>query len=607
MSLEIPVLLLFIVKYFFGLFLPSFFIFQSRVSDKYLIAVSGFASYILPGGFLLLGHLVGRPELTLVFCGFYAFLGYICGYRFQSWRAIPNSLKGLAVSAVIGFSLWSLFTYPSYFKDSFYVDTWWNVALTGEIKNNFPPIFPMWATDTTTFLYHYLPNLLIAGISRIASVPVAEMSFYYFPILVWWTLCCTFFSGIKTSLEVATKLISLFTLCVFMNYSWNPIISYTLHLSHAASNFFWGLPIFVFLILMWIRYLPLRMRFAGLSIVTKMTLSLTVILISIGLYFTKASTGLFFAIADLSIAPAYFFWRKKRKISLPAAIITGLHLSLASFTIILPTLLFPSTKALTSSALIVRDKLSGFEGSTWALILFFFIFPYAIFIFRRNSKWLTLIYQILFIAALNHVIIFSQISHPTFSEFYLVFNSFIVGVVLLSIIPAKKWAFKVAPTMGVFIFLSCTLLPLDFKAFNFNRQLNIIQDNYDSTSGYSDDTNDIVRFRALMDNSKSSTIFNLVTTCQNPIVSSLLEKRTLFECPASIGDRDFISIQERKKETLNELKSSEVSCPSFIKDFPSTYLLVRNSEVSEQLSRVCDMIIISKGKNLTLLKDIAHF
>lgn len=103
-------------------------------------------------------------------------------------KAINKTLVFLVFAGVIAQNLVS---FPSglFFGDKMQFwgvagrDGMWYLALTEELKNNFPPLNPSFSGELLKN-YHYFYYLAQAEISRLTTIPVVDINFRFFPLFV---------------------------------------------------------------------------------------------------------------------------------------------------------------------------------------------------------------------------------------------------------------------------------------------------------------------------------------------------------------------------------------------------------------------------------------
>ncbi len=162
--------------------------------------------------------------------------------KFYTIEDIKLSVKPLIYGILFGSVYWYVFFYQFYMEGRIYADVVWNLGIVGELKNHFPPTYPVWKTDGV-FIYHYLANMGFAGISNFAGLnivkTVLKCGYLINSIAIFTIMSLTIRKRFFESL-VLFVLIFFFSLCS----KWQVYSSLGGHMTgSAASTFFWSLPL----------------------------------------------------------------------------------------------------------------------------------------------------------------------------------------------------------------------------------------------------------------------------------------------------------------------------------------------------------------------------
>lgn len=124
--------------------------------------------------------------------------------KFSKLNLPPLKNKTVAFIIFAGVIAQNLVSFPSglFFGDKMQFwgvagrDGMWYLALTEELKNNFPPQNPSFSKELLKN-YHYFYYLAQAEISRLTTIPVIDINFRFFPIFVSLTFGLSIFLLIK--------------------------------------------------------------------------------------------------------------------------------------------------------------------------------------------------------------------------------------------------------------------------------------------------------------------------------------------------------------------------------------------------------------------------
>lgn len=92
-------------------------------------------------------------------------------------------------------------------------DAFWHLALIGELKDHFPPEHPGFAGERLTN-YHFLYDLTVASFSNLTKLPLLDLYFRFFPILISLLLGLSAFIAVRCFLKSEAAA----NLAVFLTY-----------------------------------------------------------------------------------------------------------------------------------------------------------------------------------------------------------------------------------------------------------------------------------------------------------------------------------------------------------------------------------------------------
>ncbi len=191
----VGLLIVFLVTCFFFVYLPGFFVINhnrstlSNIEILFLSLVTGLAIITLQGVVFGLLQIRFLGLFTLILVS--SISTYL--YRSEIFRPLESLLKNraLLVLLVFGLILQGFINFPSGFHYSNGINFWssqghdglWHVSLIEEIKSNFPPSNPLYASHPLKN-YHYLGDILMGEFNRLFPFfSTLDLYFRFYPIL----------------------------------------------------------------------------------------------------------------------------------------------------------------------------------------------------------------------------------------------------------------------------------------------------------------------------------------------------------------------------------------------------------------------------------------
>jgi hypothetical protein len=328
---------------------------------------------------------------------------------------VKKLIKPFFIGILFGIGFWLVEFHIYEDQVKMYADVIWNLGFVNELKHHFPPVDPHWFTGKI-FIYHYLSNIYIAGISNFTGLNVVTTM-----KLVNFATAVSIFVILSLSVKAksAFENLVLFVLVLFLNLSNRWINGYSLfsHISvWAASTFFWSLPVFITSIYFWMKLEEKRSEFNHVLLMILISFQVVI------LFFSKSSFLLVFIFLEF-----YAFIHKLTKVPFQRSDWFRESIKLALKYIYYPLFLIIILIVLPSG----MDTLTpGFEirdfqvFQSWnPLFPFISIFAVSIIIlvlsyrFLKNFRW-----EFLFASFVNFVLFFI-LKHPGYSDCYFIYNA----------------------------------------------------------------------------------------------------------------------------------------------------------------------------------------
>ncbi len=508
---------------------------------------------------------------------------------------ISNNVQRILTSALLATLSWSYFNVPSILKGNAYVDQVWNLALSQEFLRSIPPQYPMWKDASFHFIYHYVVNVYWAGVSATTGIEILDIIFKYSSLISWFyfILVLTLVARNKSTFQF----IFVFALSFFLfpNLEWSPVRSYLLHISSCASNFLWGLPIFASFWTLWQviaqkRFKDLKkQKFTPLYIVPNFALTFA-------LSFVKGTFGIAILVFEIT------FLIVKRKVLFDIIRTKGGALKIGIFAltslalpmgVLLASKCMPGTAAIiTEGEQILRNKYSGMvNGSSVSLVIFLIAFVLLVSQAQKIRSIFTLSLPI-FVAA--HLSLYLLLTHATFSEYYFIFNIFILNMYILvstSFDTLKKFIMPACLMVLVF----CIVYPGTFKVGSLISIPQIPISTIEAVK-YTDSSYTTLAEIGLQV-PENDWVWMPSTNCKNLKASAALNRRIFSECPYLTTPQSTKNI-----EIENLLTSgSTTQCAPLLRNFDVRYVILKRDESMKCI----DTKFINQNSNYTLyeIKD----
>jgi len=356
--------------------------------------------------------------------------------KFKSiFLGFKNIIFPFCFSVTIGVLFWYLFKYENIKTGNIALDTLWNIAHVGELKNHFPPIDPHWFTGQV-FNYHYLTNLYFAGISNFINISALE-SLYSFASLFTTISIFIIISLISIRSFILSILIFFILLLVNMAPGWTPFDSFYAHISYVSSTYFWSLPIFLSSIVIWIKFNEWRLiKFDKENLLFKDVFQIIIfwLVLTIVLVFSKGSHFAVIIFLEFFIFLKFSFTEKCwliRNLKNKAIKLLTFLLSPLIFILIIKNM-FKDAVGYLNFGIEIRDF--AFFNSWNILIPLFVTFNFTIiYVFISIKKKHKIPYEFLFAGFFNFLLFFI-FRHEGYSDLYFIFNAFLSNLFLLILI-----------------------------------------------------------------------------------------------------------------------------------------------------------------------------
>jgi hypothetical protein len=399
----------------------------------------------------------------------------------------------ILISGLIGIAYWFVSFYYYKHQGLIYKDVLWNLGLVNEFKYHFPPHDPFWYNDTV-FIYHYLTDIYLAGMSNLTGLEVLTTMHLtnLFTSISFFVILGLFFNR-NNLLEGFIIFILAITLN-FANY-WDPFLTLTMALTGArASTFFWSLPVMVASIYVWSQLNEKR------TLLSHRTLALIIFLNVLILYFSKSSFTAIFIFLEFYSLVSFIFRNKCWKFSELKANINYLirFIYYPVFSVVL-MVLFSSMANSVFFGIEIRD----FEiFKTWnPLIPFIAIYLVTFLTILLNYKnFMHYKWNLLFVS-LSNLLLFFITKHPGHSDVYFAFVALIFNALFLAFVSFEKnlvhyfYAFLISGTL--ILLLSSNKIIAGFNSFRFD--MDYYSNRFDNgDSVYTNEVAELVRLSKIL-------------------------------------------------------------------------------------------------------------
>jgi hypothetical protein len=455
----------------FGVAPIYLFLHRFNIEKKTIIVISVGFSPVLISLFNILntifdfGQSIQReliiPALTYLVIFIYL---YKKKFSFAKLFQLKKEFYLILISSLIGIGYWFVSFYFYKNQGLIYKDVLWNLGLVNEFKNHFPPHDPFWYNDTV-FIYHYLTDIYLAGMSNLTGLevlPTMHLS-NLFTSISFFVILGLFFNrpNMLESLIV-------FILAITLNFAgnWDPFMVLTLALTGArASTFFWALPILFASIYLWFQLNEKR------ATIHHGYLALIIFLNVLILYFSKSSFIAIFIFLEFYSLVIFLFNNKCWRLSELKANLNSLikFIYYPVFSVAIMALF-----SIMGNSVFFGIEIRDFEiFKTWnPLIPFIAIYSVTILTILINYKNYRYYNWNLLFVSLSNLLLFFITKHPGHSDIYFAFVAIVFNALFIAFVPFEKnlvhnmVAFLVSGTL--ILFLMNIKLISGFNSFQFN-------------------------------------------------------------------------------------------------------------------------------------------
>lgn len=352
-------------------------------------------------------------------------------YARQDWKDFS---RRITAGTIVGILWWITGFLPNIYRMRVYPDILWNIGNAAQFMHTLQIQDPHWFQESS-LNYHFYSHRVIAGIGIVTGSDLINL------VIISFSLITTISIAILATAKEFRKTVFYGILAVVLVFllrpteRWGANRSFMMHMTgYASSTFFWTLPLAIGGILWWFKWDKIRYDYIfynSRDLKRLINAALGTLIIVITITYSKASGALVFIGMEFVSFLYITFLLFKRGLFLKRLItLAWFGISLAA--LLLADLLFfhniffktggdYNKLSLGLDAKDYTNLKGGLATAIFASVGLPLIF---IILNRRPSKKQI----ILFSAALFNIIFFTLLTHRTYSDFFFMFNSVILGI-----------------------------------------------------------------------------------------------------------------------------------------------------------------------------------
>lgn len=571
-----------LLDYLFIGFLPVFFIntlVNKKINETIVYAITFSVPFVALLQILKVSLNLGTWQFNLTILLLNLSLIAII-IRKDKFKKLSQSLISIRISLLLGLLwgclMWLLFYKAHFVNKNIYIDTFWNISIIQEFGRQFPPVFPLWQNTTQKFIYHFLPNIFFAGLISTTKISSFKIILECGTLLIWIMLGLILSQFSQKKQSICLALIGgFFAFCFSLSQYWSPLNAFVLHLSSAISNFFWGLPVFMGGIYLWLcNNLKRQQAFLKYNQVSYKHFIL-ITLITLILLYTKGSSALALVILEFCSALTLLFLlfhRGIRRYSLVKIIYMGLMFLVSPLMLWYLSKFMIGNQTLSKGGQIVRSKFIGLSTDDF-FISFLIINGFTCLLFYFLKKRKPVDYLLIGATGLNFFCYY-YFTHHSYSEVYFIFNCVILNLYFLNYLGWFRIKQSIVPASLCIFLLGTLFFRTDFKLIPLLKFSETSRFVFDSNKYDTEEFSDLANIGKHINN--NAWVLMPEANCKNLYLAAALGRRIFAQCPFEVQTENPQKNYDVQNNLIKTTNLSKTECDDILQKYQIEGVVIAN-------------------------------